>query len=113
MPDTIPAVVERELGSDGEPTGRFVFIVDDLHRFYEPDYDPDRMEFLLEQAGYTYRQFRGIIRDLDAQFQALTPPPPKPAAARGKKSAPAEEPPPTEEPAPPDEPASTEEASAE
>ena len=104
-PREIPTRVERDVDFDGKPNGRYVFVIDDLHHFYDKEFDADAMEWQLENAGYVHRQFRPLIRRLEQQFDELTAPPSKPSAQRGRKPATAkpdstdEEPPPAEEPA--------------
>ena len=39
MAKEIPVRVEREIGSDGEPTGKTEFVVDELYHYYEPEFD--------------------------------------------------------------------------
>ena len=94
MPDNemIPVHVERELGSEGAPTGKYVFTADDLHHFYYPEFDADRMERHLDTVGYTYQEFRPMIREMERQFGELTAAPEKPAAKTSGK-------PPTDPPA--------------
>ena len=67
-----PVKVERELGSDGQPTGKYVFVVEDLHHYYYEEFDPDRMERHLDGAGYTYREFRPMIAEMERQHTELT-----------------------------------------
>ena len=63
--------VERDLGSDGEPTGRYVFIVGNHLKYYFNDFDAARMEFLLEEAGYGYRDFEIMVYEMGEQYLAL------------------------------------------
>lgn len=107
-PREIPTRVERDLDFDGKPNGRYVFVIDELHHFYDTEFNPDLMEWQLENAGYVHREFRPLIRRLEQQFDDLTAPAPKPAAARGRKPPSADEPPPVDEPPPPEEPATAE-----
>ena len=65
-----PVKVERELGSDGQPTGKYVFVVDDLHHYYYEEFDADRMERHLDGAGYTFREFRPMIAEMERQYTA-------------------------------------------
>lgn len=92
--DDIPVHVEREMGSDGEPTGKYVFEVNNLHKFYYADFDPGVMEVKLENAGYNHREFRPIIREMERQHDAL-----QDAAILAKAKAPTKKPvAPVEEP---------------
>ena len=99
----IPVRVERELNSAGDETGKFVFNVNGLHDFYYPDFDPDRMEYHLERAGYTYREFRVMIREMERQYEALNADPheqddPPQAKEKGKPKGKSDEPPPAADP---------------
>ena len=70
----IPVLVEKEINSLGDETGKFVFVANDLHHYYCPDFDADRMEYHLEQAGYKHREFRPMLREMERQFEALAEP---------------------------------------
>ena len=105
MPDNspIPVRVERELGSDGEPTATYVFTVNELHRFYRAEFDPGYMEAKLENAGYKHREFRPMIREMERQYEALKAEPheqddPPQAKEKGKPKGKSDEPPPAADP---------------
>ena len=86
--DIIPVEVAPEFGSAGQPTGKYVFTVDNLHRFYYADFDAGRIERHLDACGYTYEQFRPMVSEMERQFHELQAPAPKDSA---KKSPPAPE----------------------
>ena len=65
---TIDVRVKRELGSEGEPTGKYVFTVDNMYRFYYAEFHPARMEWHLEQAGYPPRQIAAAVEDMGDQY---------------------------------------------
>ena len=71
MTNDIPVHVAWETGSDGELTGKVVFVVNNLHRYYYADFDPRVMEANLENAGYTWRQIEPLIAELQRQYEAL------------------------------------------
>ena len=82
----IPIHVEKEIGSDGEETGKFVFVANDLQHYYHTEFDPERMEWQLEEAGYQFREFRPMLREMERQYEELTAAPAdEPAAAPAKK----------------------------
>ena len=68
---TIDVRVKRELGSEGEPTGKYVFTVDNMYRFYYAEFHPARMEWHLEQAGYPPRQIAAAVEDMGDQYAVL------------------------------------------
>ena len=71
MTNDIPVHVAWETGSDGELTGKVVFVVNDLHRYYYANFDPGVMEANLENAGYTWRQIEPLIAEMQRQYEAL------------------------------------------
>ena len=83
MPKEIPVRVEREIGSDGEPTGKTVFVVDELYHYYESEFDVGRMQRRLVNAGYDFREFLPVINEMQRQYDALEAAP-APAAAKTK-----------------------------
>ena len=89
MPKEIPVRVEREIGSDGEPTGKTEFVVDELYHYYEPEFDVGRMQRRLVNAGYDFREFLPIINEMQRQYDALgATPAPAPAPAKKKATPP-------------------------
>ena len=91
----IPVNVEIELGSEGNPTGKFVFTVNNLHRYYYEDFEPEALEFQMEQAGYGYRDHRVMLREMERQFEELKAGPAEqpPAEQPPAEQPPAEQPP--------------------
>ena len=72
MTNEIPVHVEREMGSDGEPTGKYVFVVGELHHYYEPNFDAGRMQRRLVNAGYEFHEFLPIINEMQRQYDELS-----------------------------------------
>ena len=99
MANEIPVRVEREIGSDGEPTGKYVFVVNELHNYYETNFDPGRMQRRLVNAGYEFQEFLPIINEMQWQYEDLKAEPHEPddppqAKEKGKPKGKSDEPPP-------------------
>ena len=84
MPKEIPVRVEREIGFEGNPTGKTVFVVDELHHYYEDEFVPGRMQRRLVNAGYSFHEFLPIINEMQRQYDELGA---KPAETPAKKKA--------------------------